>query len=308
LRKKIAVIGGGYVGEHVAMGCAQRELGDVVLLDILEGIPQGKALDLFESSPVLGFDSRVNGTVSGEEILRSDIVVITAGFARKPGMGLDDLVRRNAEIVRSCAERVKAASPDALVIVVSNPVDVMSRVASAVTCFPRERVVGMLGILDSARFRSFIAMELDVSVESVEALVLGSHGDFMVPLPRLATVGGAPLRDLLPAERIDALVRRTKGGDAEIVGLLKTGSAYHAPAAAVVEMVESVVKDKKKVLPCTACLEGEYGIRGVFVGVPVVLGAKGVERILEMDLAPDEASALVSAAEQVRGAQDRLQL
>jgi malate dehydrogenase len=308
LRKKIAVIGGGYVGEHVAVGCAQKEMGDVVLLDILEGIPQGKGLDVFESSPVLGFDSRVRGTNSLEDIPGSDVVVITAGFARKPGMGLDDLLRRNAEIVRSCAEQVRAASPGALIVVVSNPVDVMACVTRAVTGFPREQVVGMLGILDSARFRSFIAAELEVSVESVQAMVLGSHGDSMVPLPRLATVGGIPLAELLPAHRIEALVRRTTAGDAEIVGLLKTGSAYHAPAAAVVEMVESVLKDKKKVLPCTAWLDGEYGIRGVFTGVPVVLGSKGVERVLELKLEPGELSALKSSAEEAKSARDRLQL
>ncbi len=308
MRKKITVVGGGNVGEHVAIGCAQKELGDVVLLDILEGIPQGKGLDLFESSPVFGFDSRVKGTNSREDTLGSDIVVITAGLARKPGMGRDELLRRNAEIVQSCAEQVRSASPDALVIVVSNPVDVMAYVTKTVTGFPRERVVGMLGILDTARFRSFIAMELGVSVESVQALVLGSHGDSMVPLPRLATVGGVPLTELLPAGRIGALVGRTTESDTEIVALLKTGSAYHAPAAAVVEMVESVVKDKRKVLPCTAWLEGEYGIRGVFVGVPVVLGSKGVEKILEVKLESGEMESLRSSAEQARKAQEQLQL
>ncbi|MBZ5638180.1 MAG: malate dehydrogenase [Acidobacteriia bacterium] len=308
MRKKITVIGGGYVGEHVAIGCAQKELGDVVLLDILEGIPQGKGLDLFESSPVHGFDSRIKGTNAREDVRGSDVVVITAGLARKPGMGLSDLLRRNAEIVQSCAEQVRSGSPDALVIVVSNPVDVMAWVAKTVAALPRERVVGMLGILDAARFRSFIAMELCVSVESVQALVLGSHGDAMVPLPRLATVGGVPLVELLPADRIEELVARTVRGDAEIVGLLKTGSAYHAPAAGVVEMVESVVKDKKKVLPCTAWLEGEYGIDGVFLGVPVVLGSEGVERVLELKLEPDELRALRAAAGDVKKAQEQLQL
>jgi malate dehydrogenase len=306
MRKKIAVIGGGYVGEHVAVGCAQRELGDVVLLDILEGIPQGKALDLFQSSPVVGFDSMVTGTTSYGETRDSDIVVITAGLARKPGMGRDDLLRKNAAIVRSCAEQVRTASPRALVIVVSDPLDVMAYVTKAVTGFPRERVVGMAGILDTARFRAFIARELSVSVESVEALVLGGQGESMVPLPRLATVGGIPLAELLSPERIEALVQRTLDGGEEIAGLLKTGSASHAPAAAVVEMVESVVKDKRKILPCAAWLEGEYGIHGVFVGVPALLGSRGVERIFEVKLDAGELRALRSSAEQIKAAQARL--
>jgi malate dehydrogenase len=308
LRKKISIIGGGYVGEHAAVGCAQKELGDVVLLDILEGIPQGKALDLFESSPVLGFDSRVTGTNSYDDTRDSDIVVITAGLAPKPGISPDDLLRRNADIVQSCAERVAAAAPEAFVVVVSDPPDLMAYVARTITGFPRERVVGVAGIPETARFRSFIAVELGVSVESVHALVLGGHGDSMVPLPRLATVGGIPLAELLPADRIDALVERTAGGGGEIVSLLKTGSAYHAPGAAVVEMVESVVKDKRKVLPCAAWLEGEYGIRDVFVGVPVLLGANGVERVFEVRLEAAELTALRSSAEQVRTIQKQLQL
>jgi malate dehydrogenase len=308
MRKKIAVIGGGYVGEHVAVGCAQRELGDVVLLDVLEGIPQGKGLDLFESSAVFGFDAMVRGTTSYDDTRDSDIVVIAAGLGRKPGMSLDDLLRKNAEIVQSCAEQVRTTSPEALVIIVSDPLDVMAYVAKVVTGFPRERVVGMAGILDTARFRSFIAMELNVSVESVEALVLGGQGDSMVPLPRLATVGGIPLAELVSAERIEALVKRTAGGGGEIVALLKTGSAYHAPAAAVVEIVESVVKDKRKVLPCAAWLEGEYGISGVFVGVPVLLGSKGVERVFEVKLEAGELEALRSSAEHVKETQARLKL
>ncbi len=308
MRKKIAVIGGGYVGEHVAVGCAQRELGDVVLLDVLEGIPQGKSLDLFQSSPVLGFDSTVTGTTSYDDTRDSDIVVVTAGLARKPGMTLNDLLRKNAEIVQSCAEQIRATSPGALVIVVSDPLDVMAYVAKATTGFPRERVVGMASMLDTVRFRAFVAMELGVAVESVQALVLGGQGDAMLPLPRLATVGGIPLVELLPADRIEAIVGRTAEGGSEIVSLLKTGSAYHAPAAAVVEMVESVVRDKRKVLPCSVWLEGEYGIEGVFVGVPVLLGSRGVERILEMRLDAGELAALRSSAGRVKATQARLQL
>jgi len=306
MRRKITVIGAGFVGEHVAMGLAVKELGDVVLLDILEGIPQGKGLDLFESAPVTGFDAHVFGTNSYEDTLGSDLVVITAGIARKPGMSRDDLQRTNADIVRSCAENVKRFSPEAIVVVVSNPLDVMCAVTKRVTGFPRERVVGMAGILDTARFRSFIAMELQVSVESVQALVLGGHGDSMVPLPRLATVGGIPLPELLPQDRIDALVKRTAGGGGEIVALLKTGSAYHAPAASVVEMVESILHDKKKVLPCAAWLEGEYGISGTFVGIPVLLGSRGIERILELKLLPGEIEALRASAAHVREQQEKL--
>ncbi len=308
MRNKITVVGAGFVGEHVAVGCVQKELGDVVLVDILEGVPQGKALDLFESSPVEGFDSRVVGSNDYGETQGSDVVVITAGLARKPGMTRDDLLLKNTEIVRSVAEQVKATSPNAIVVVVSNPLDAMAYVTKVVTGFPRERVVGMAGILDTARFRSFIAMELGVSVESVHALVLGGHGDDMVPLPRLASVGGIPLPELLPPDRIEALVKRTAGGGGEIVSLLKTGSAYHAPAASVVEMVESIVRDKKKVLPCSAWLEGQYGISGVFVGVPVLLGARGVENVYEIKLTPGELEALRRSAVQVREQQEKLRL
>ncbi len=308
MRTKVTVIGGGYVGEHVAVGCAQRELGDVVLLDVLEGIPQGKALDLFESSPVLGFDSTVTGTTSYDDTRDSDIVVITAGLSRKPGMSRDDLLRKNAEIVQSCAEQIRETSPSALVIVVSDPLNVMAYVAKVTTGFPKARVVGISGILDSARFRSFVAMELDVSVESVHALVLGGQDETMVPLPRLTAVGGIPLAELVSAETVERLVHRAVGGGGEIAALLKTASAYHAPAAAVVEMVESVVKDKRKVLPCAAWLEGEYGIHGVFVGVPVVLGSKGIERIFEVRLEPSELLALQSSARHVKETQSQLRL
>jgi malate dehydrogenase len=308
MRKKISVIGAGFVGEHVAAGCAAKELGDVVLVDIVEGIPQGKALDLFESSPVGKFDARVVGTNHYEETRGSDLVVITAGVPRKPGMSRDDLLFKNAEIVRSVCEQVRSTSPDAILVVVSNPLDPMAYVAKAVTGFPKGRVVGMAGILDAARFRSFIALEVGVSVESVQALVLGGHGDDMVPLPRLASVGGIPLAELLPPDRISSLVRRTAEGGGEIVSLLKTGSAYHAPAASVVEMVESILRDKKKVLPCSAWLEGEYGISGVFVGVPVRLGAGGVEKIYEIRLEPEELDSLRRSAARVREQQEKLRL
>jgi malate dehydrogenase len=308
MRNKITVIGGGFVGEHVAMGCAMKELGDVVLLDILEGPPQGKGLDLFEASPVLGFDALVRGTNTYDDAAGSTIVVITAGVARKPGMSRDDLLNINTNIVKQCAEKVKASSPDAIVILVSNPLDVMTYVAKVVTGFPKERVMGMAGVLDTARYRAFIAMELGVSVTSVTALVLGGHGDSMVPLPRLTMVGGVPLTELLPADKIDAIVKRTAGGGAEIVSLLKTGSAYYAPAASAVEMVDSILKDKKKILPCAAYLEGEYGISGSFVGVPVRLGSRGIEKIYEVKLQAAELAALQASASAVKEQQGKLSL
>jgi malate dehydrogenase len=308
MRKKITVIGGGFVGEHVAMGCATKELGDVVLLDILEGPPQGKGLDLFEASPVLGFDAAVRGTNSYDDTAGSDVVVITAGIPRKPGMSRDDLQNTNAGIVKTCSEKVRATSPHAILILVSNPLDVMAYVAKVVTGFPKERVVGMAGVLDTARYRSFVALELGVSVESVAALVLGGHGDTMVPLPRLTTVGGIPLTELCSQERIDAIVKRTAGGGGEIVALLKTGSAYYAPAASSVEMVESIVKDKKKILPCAAYLEGAYGLSGCFVGVPVKLGARGVETVYEVKLTGDELKSLQASANAVKEQQAKLQL
>ncbi|HEX4825143.1 MAG TPA: malate dehydrogenase [Candidatus Polarisedimenticolaceae bacterium] len=308
MRKKITVIGGGFVGEHVAMGCALKELGDVVLLDILEGPPQGKGLDLFEASPVHGFDANVKGTNSYDDTAGSDVIVLTAGVARKPGMSRDDLLNINTKIVSDCAAKIKATSPKAIVIVVSNPLDVMAYVAKEVTGFPKERILGMAGVLDTARYRSFIAMELGVSVESVSALVLGGHGDSMVPLPRLTTVGGIPLTELLPQDRIDAIVKRTAGGGAEIVALLKTGSAYYAPAASSVEMVASILHDKKKVLPCAAWLTGQYGISGSFVGVPVKLGSGGVEEIYEIALTDKEKADLQASAKAVKEQQDKLSL
>ncbi len=306
MRKKITVIGSGHVGEHVAMGLVMKELGDVVLVDIIEGVPQGKGLDLFESSPVLGFDSKVRGSNGYDETMGSDVVVMTAGLARKPGMSRDDLQAKNAQIVKSCIEQVKMTSPDAILVMVSNPLDVMAYVGKKVTGWPRERVFGMAGILDTARMRSFIAMELNVSVESVQALVLGGHGDSMVPLPRLTTVGGVPLTELLAQDRIDAIVERTRKGGGQIVSLLKTGSAYYAPAASAVEIVESILHDKKKILPCAAWLEGEYGLEGVYAGVPIVVGAKGMERIIEIKLSDDELGALQESAGHVKAQQEKL--
>jgi len=306
MRKKITVIGAGHVGEHVAMGCAMKQLGDVVLIDILEGIPQGKGLDLFEASPVEKFDSAVLGTNSYADTAGSDVVVMTAGLARKPGMSRDDLQSKNADIVRSCIEAVVQGSPNAILVLVSNPLDVMCYVALKASGFPKERVVGMAGILDTARFKAFIGMELGVSVESIAALVLGGHGDAMVPLPRLTTVGGIPLPELLSKDRIDAIVERTAKGGGEIVALLKTGSAYYAPALSAVEMVESILLDKKKILPCAAYLEGEYGIDGTYVGVPVMLGARGVEKIYEVALDDDEMTALRTSAAGVKEQQGKL--
>ena len=306
MRKKITVIGGGHVGEHVAMGCAMKELGDVMLLDIVEGMPQGKSLDMFEASPVQCYDSMVQGTNDYADTAGSDVVVITAGLARKPGMSRDDLQNMNAGIVKACTEGVIKHSPDAILVLVSNPLDVMCYVAKAVSGFPREKVVGMAGILDTARFRSFIAMELGVSVESISALVLGGHGDAMVPLPRLATVGGIPLPELIPQDRIDALVERTAKGGGEIVALLKTGSAYYAPAAAAVEMVESILHDKKKILPCATYLEGEYGVSGTFVGVPVMLGEGGMEKVYEVKLNARETEMLQASAAAVKEQQEKL--
>ena len=308
MRKKITVIGAGNVGEHVTMGCASKELGDVVLLDILEGIPQGKGLDLAQSGPVEGFDSSVRGANAYDEAAGSDVVVITAGLARKPGMSRDDLQQKNAAIVKSCAEQAAKVSPDAIFVIVSNPLDVMCYVAKQTAGFDKRRVVGMAGILDTARYGAFIGMELGVSVESVQALVLGGHGDSMVPLPRLTTVGGIPLSELIPQDRIDAIVKRTAGGGGEIVALLKTGSAYYAPGAAVVEMVESILHDKRKILPCAAFLEGEYGITGVYVGVPVMLGAGGIEKIYEIELTPEELEALRTSASHVKQQQEKLEL
>lgn len=299
-RKKISVVGAGNVGATVAHRLVDADLGDVVLVDVIEGLPQGKALDLAESTPVLGIDSRVTGSNGYQETVNSDLVVITAGIARKPGMSRDDLLKTNAGIVQGVAREVARHSPNAILIVVSNPLDAMTWVAQRVSGFPKERVLGMAGILDSARMRYFIAEELQVSVENVSTLVLGSHGDEMVPLIRYATVAGIPLTDFLSSEKIEAIVKRTRQGGAEIVSLLKAGSAYYAPSAAVVEMAEAIVKDKKKILPCAALLEGQYGINGVYLGVPVKLGSRGIEQILEVGLTLEERAALHRSAEAVR--------
>ncbi|GIW47120.1 MAG: malate dehydrogenase [Deltaproteobacteria bacterium] len=299
-RPKISIIGAGNVGASVAFKLAELELGDIVLVDIIEGMPQGKALDLLEMGPISGYDLKIVGTNSYDETEGSDIVVITSGIPRKPGMSRDDLLSTNAKIVKEVTERVVAKSPDSILILVTNPLDAMVYVAYKVSGFPKERVMGMAGVLDSARFRTFIAMELGVSVENIHAFVLGGHGDDMVPLARYTTVAGVPITELLPKERIDALIQRTRDGGAEIVKLLKTGSAFYAPAASTVEMVESILKDKKKILPCCVLANGEFGIKDTFVGLPVKLGRKGVEGIFEIKLTPEELDALHSSANHVR--------
>lgn len=300
MRKKITVVGAGMVGGTTAQRIAERDYADVVLVDIIEGLPQGKALDLLQSGPVEGFDSRVVGTNGYEETEGSDIVVITSGVPRKPGMTRDDLVLTNMGIVKGVTEQVVKYSPDCIIIMVANPLDAMTQLAYKVSGFPKNRVFGMAGILDTARFRTFIAQELDVSVEDVQAYVLGGHGDTMVPLVRYTTVAGIPLTELLPPEKIDQLVDRTRNGGGEIVKLLKTGSAFYAPSAAVAQMVDAVALDKKRILPCAAYLEGEYGIEGLYVGVPVKLGAGGVEQVIEIKLTDEEAEALKRSAAAVR--------
>lgn len=299
-RYKVTVVGAGMVGGTLAQRLAERDYADVVLVDIVEGMPQGKALDITEAGPVYGYDSTVTGSNGYEETAGSDLVVITSGMARKPNMSRDDLLKINAEIVREVTEKVKAASPEAILIVVSNPLDAMVTLAHRVSGFPRQRVIGMAGVLDTARYRTFIAMELGVSVEDVHGFVLGGHGDTMVPLPRYTTVAGIPISQLLPGDRVEAIVDRARNGGAEIVNLLKTGSAYYAPSASVVDMVDSILLDKKRVLPCAALLEGEYGIDGIFVGVPCVLGAAGLEKVLEIELNDQERAALHRSADAVR--------
>jgi len=298
--KKITVVGAGNVGATAAQRLAEKALGDVVLIDVIEGTPQGKALDLAQAAPIEKHDAQLIGTNSYELSAGSDIVIITAGIPRKPGMSRDDLLATNRKIVKNVTQQVVRYSPEAVLIIVSNPLDAMCHVAYQVSGFPRNRVIGMAGVLDSARFRAFIAMELKVCVENIHACVLGGHGDTMVPLPRYTTVAGIPITELLPPERIEALVVRTRDGGAEIVSLLKTGSAYYAPASAAVEMAESILKDRKKILPCAAYLEGEYGIQGLFVGVPVKLGAGGIEQIIEIKLTPEERTALEKSAAAVR--------
>ena len=300
MNRKVSVIGSGNVGATAARSIADKELADVVVLDILEGVPQGKGLDMLEACPVEGSDARVLGTNDYADTAGSDVVVITAGLARKPGMSRDDLLTKNCRIIKSVTEQVVAHSPNCIIVPVTNPLDAMCQVVYRVSGFPRERVIGMAGVLDSARMRTFIAQALDVSVENTHAFVLGGHGDTMVPLPRYSTVAGIPITELMDQGAIDAIVQRTAGGGAEIVKLLGTGSAFYAPGSAVVEMVEAILKDKKKILPCAAFLQGEYGIRELFVGVPVKLGAQGLEQIVEIELTEHEQAALARSADAVR--------
>ena len=306
---KITVIGGGNVGATAAQRIAEKELAhEVVLVDVVEGLPQGKGLDMSESGPVEGFDAKITGTNGYEETSNSHIVLITAGIARKPGMSRDDLQNTNAGIVKACTEQAVKHSPHAIIIVVSNPLDVMTYVALKVSGFERHRVIGMAGVLDSARFRTFISMELKVSIEDVTAFVLGGHGDSMVPLPRYSTVAGIPLPDLMDQATIDRLVKRTRDGGIEIVNYLKTGSAYYAPSSAAVEMIEAIVKDKKRILPCAVWLKGEYGITDNVVGVPIKIGAKGMEEIIQIKLTPAEQEALNRSAAEVKGSIGKLQI
>src|SRR6476620_2656379 len=307
-RKKITVVGAGNVGATAAQRLVDKELGDVVLVDIIEGMPQGKALDLAETAPIEGYDSRLVGTNGYKETADSDVVIITSGLARKPGMSRDDLLRTNAGIVGSVTDEIMKYSRNPILIIVSNPLDAMCHVAIKHSGLPKQRVIGMAGVLDSARMRSFIAEALNVSVENVTAFVLGGHGDTMVPLPRYSTVAGIPITELLPKDQIDAIITRTANGGAEIVGLLKTGSAYYAPSLGAVEMTEAILKDKKKILPCAVFLEGEYGINNLFVGVPVKLGKNGVEQIIEISLTNDERAALQKSAAAVQELVDILEI
>jgi malate dehydrogenase len=305
-RHKVTVVGAGNVGATTAQRIAEAGLADVVLIDIVEGLPQGKALDLAEAAPVVGHDSRIIGTNDYADTAGSEIVVVTSGLARQPGMSRDDLLAKNAGIVRSVVQQAAAQSPDAILIIVTNPLDAMCHVALEASGFPRERVLGMAGVLDSARFRSFIAEELGVSVEDTHAFVLGGHGDTMVPLPRYSTVAGVPITELMSAERVAALCERTANGGAEVVALLKTGSAYYAPAASTFEMVDAILRDRMRVLPCAVLLKGEFHTTDLFVGVPAILGAHGLERVLEIELRPDEQAAFDHSAAAVRELVDKL--
>jgi len=308
VRPKVSVIGAGNVGASVAQYTAEKELADAVLVDVIEGVPQGKALDLLEAGPIHRYDCRLVGSNGYDETAGSDIVVVTAGFPRKPGMTRDDLLFKNAEVIREVTTQVATRSPNSSLIMVTNPLDAMVQLAWKVSGFPTRRGMGMAGIRDSARFRTFIALELGVSVESVTAFVLGGHGDAMVPLPRYSTVAGIPITEILPKERIDAIVQRTRDGGAEIVNLLKVGGAYYAPGAAVVEMIEAILKDKKKILPCAAYLDGQYGVKGLYVGVPVKLGRGGVEQVIEIKLAPEEQAAFKKSVSAVRELVEKLKI
>lgn len=299
-RAKITIVGAGNVGATAAHWAAAKELGDIVLVDVVEGVPQGKGLDLFEASPVEGFDCKITGTNEYGPTAGSDVVVITAGLARKPGMTRDDLLNKNTEIVKGVTEQIVKHSPNAILVIVSNPLDVMTYVALKASGFPKNRVVGMAGILDTARYRSFLAEALNISVEDIQALVLGGHGDSMVPLLSYTTVSGIPIEHLLPREQLDKIVQRTRDGGIEIVNYLKTGSAFYAPAASAIQMVEAIVRDKKRILPCCVWLEGEFGLTGTMVGVPVILGGGGVEKIIEIQLSPEEKKALATSAQHVK--------
>lgn len=300
MRQKITIIGAGFVGSTCAHWIAAKELGDVVLLDVVEGIPQGKGLDLQEAGPIEGFDLRITGTNNYADSANSDVIVITSGAPRKPGMTREDLIKVNADITRSCVSQAAPLSPNAVIIMVNNPLDAMTYVARQVSGFPKQRVLGQAGVLDSARYRTFLAMEAGVSVEDVQAMLMGGHGDEMVPLPRFTTISGIPVTEFIAADRLEAIVDRARKGGGEIVSLLKTGSAYYAPAAATTQMVEAVVRDKKRVIPCAAYLEGEYGLNDMYFGVPIVLGAGGVERIIELPLNEEEQALVRKSADAVR--------
>jgi malate dehydrogenase len=300
MRKKITVIGAGNVGATCAHRLADKQLGDVVLIDILEGVPQGKALDLLEAGPIEGYDVRVKGTNDFADTANSDVVVMTAGFPRKPGMSRDDLLKKNYDVVKATIEKVAKTSPEAILIMVTNPLDAMAQTALKVSGFSKNRVIGMAGILDTARYRTFIAEALNVSVQNVQGFVLGGHGDTMVPVPRYTTVAGIPVAELMPQDKLDAIIERTRKGGGEIVSYLKTGSAFYAPSAAAVEMVEAIFYDRKKILPCAAYLEGEYGINGLYVGVPVKLGKNGIEEIIQIKLTAEEQAALQKSADAVK--------
>jgi malate dehydrogenase len=307
-RRKIALIGAGQIGGNLALIAAQKELGDIVLYDVVEGVPQGKALDLMQSRAVDGYDVRIVGTNKYDEVSGSDVVIVTAGVPRKPGMSREDLLGVNIKIMRDVATNVKEKCPNAFVIVISNPLDAMVYAMKQITGFPKERVAGMAGVLDTSRFRLFVAEELGVAIEDVHALVLGGHGDDMVPVTRLCSVAGVPLEKLVPKPRLDAIVERTRKGGGEIVALIKTGSAFYAPATSAIAMAESYLRDKKRVLPCAALLEGQYGVRGYYMGVPVVIGAGGVEKILELDLTADEKQMFQKSFESVKKTVDEIKL
>lgn len=300
MRNKISIIGAGFVGSTTAHWLAAKELGDIVLVDIVEGIPQGKALDLYQAGPIEGFDAKIIGTNNYADTANSDIIVVTSGAPRKPGMSREDLIKVNADITRECISKSAPLSPNAIIIMVNNPLDAMTYVAYQTSGFPKNRVFGQAGVLDSARYRAFIAMETGVSVEDIQAMLMGGHGDEMVPLPRFSTIGGIPVTEFIPKDRLDAIVDRTRKGGGEIVNLLKTGSAYYAPSAATAQMVEAVLRDKKRVIPCAAYLEGEYGLNDMYFGVPVVVGAGGIERIIELPLNDEEKALLQKSADAVR--------